>query len=99
MEYEHESETAERNSKEKAERVEFTPPKEFVMPEGTEANGEFDLVCTFKVNGGKLCMTMLGDHKMPGYGKNDETQKSTPDIKGYVNDMFGAIGATNPQSY
>jgi hypothetical protein len=67
-------------------KVEFTPPKEFVAPAGTEAGKQFDLVCTFESKqGGTLCLVQLGDTKMPGYdGKDNE---SKPDYKQYAQAM------------
>lgn len=103
MPYEHESETAERQEHSKSDRVEFRPPKDFTVPEGTEAKGEFDLVCSFRVKpDGMICLTMLGDTKMPGYdGKEEEAEetKSRPDYKQYAQSMTDEMGAPNPQSY
>lgn len=102
MDYERESPAEE--AKEHGGRVEFRPPKGFAMPEGTEEKGEFDLVCTFRVKpDGMLCLTMLGDTKMPGYdGKEESTEetKTRPDYKEYAQSMTDEMtGATNPQSY
>lgn len=55
-------------------RVEFTAPKG-VVPEGTSSGEEFDLVCTFRVkDSGQVCLTMMGDSKMPGYGDHDDSK-------------------------
>jgi hypothetical protein len=66
-------------------KVEFTPPKDFMLPEGAYNDG-FDLVCTFEVNGNKLCMTKLGDTAMPGYDGKDES-KHKPDYSGMAQSM------------
>jgi hypothetical protein len=60
-------------------KIDFTPPKGFAVPEGTEPGADFDLVCTFHVeqSTGKLCLTKLGDldvgykegDSKPGYGE------------------------------
>jgi hypothetical protein len=61
------------------EYVEFAVPKGFVPPEMGEGEGDqFDLVCSFKVNGSKLCMTKLGDHDMPV----KKEKEKVPDYKG-----------------
>lgn len=64
------------------EKVEFMPPEGFVIPEGSD--GEFSIVCDFRMEGNKLCMTKLGDHKMPGY---DEGSDSKPDYSEYAKGM------------
>ncbi len=52
--------------------VEFKAP-DGVVPEGTKAGEEFDLVSTFRVKAnGNICLVMLGDTKMPGYSDKDE---------------------------
>lgn len=66
------------------EKVEFTPPQTFTPPEGSE-DGEFDVVCSFRTKGSQICMTKLGDVKMPGYEDGD--QQSKPDYSGYAQGM------------
>lgn len=56
--------------------VEFKPPAGFVLPEGTGAEGEFDLVSTFRMKpNGNICLVMMGDHKMPGYSDSGAKNK------------------------
>jgi len=51
----------------KSQRVEFRPPAGSV-PEGVQANEEFDMVCSFRVkDDGNVCLVMFGDEQMPGY--------------------------------
>lgn len=63
--------------------LEFSAPKGFVPPEGSEA--EFDMVCSFKVRGGKLCLTKLGDTPM-----SEGERESKPDYS----EMANAIAAS-----
>jgi len=65
-------------------KVEFTPPQSFTPPEGS-GDGEFDIVCSFRTKGDKICMTKLGDADMPGY--EDDTPQSKPDYSGYAQGM------------
>lgn len=52
----------------KQRKVEFMPPKEFTLPEGSNAPGdEFSMLCDFRVTPTGLCMVKLGDTMMPGY--------------------------------
>lgn len=67
------------------EKVEFTPPQSFTPPEGSD-DGEFDIVCSFRTKDSKICMTKLGDVKMPGYEDGDEPQ-TKPDYSGYAQGM------------
>lgn len=92
---------------ESKKRVEFTPPKEFHLPETAMKDGEFELVCGFHVKpDGKLCLVKLGDHKMPGYdgeeGKDESEHR--PDYgemtRGIQEGMMMEGGnAPGPQSY
>lgn len=70
------------------DRVEFKPPKGFVPPEASET-GEFDLVCTFRSKpNGDICLTQLGDTKMPGYGEEGESrQQAKPSYSEYAKGM------------
>lgn len=62
------------------------PPEGFTPPAGSEGGKDFDLVCTFRAKeGGTLCMTMLGDAKMPGYDEDEGEHK--PDYKEYASGM------------
>ena len=74
---------------ERTEKFEFSIPKGFVPPAGSEGGKEFNLVCSFQASeGGKLCMTKLGDVKMPGYGGEESeaknAQESKPDYSDYA---------------
>ncbi len=69
-------------------KVEFTPPKEFTLPEGVEPGADFDLVCSFRVKkGGKICLVQLGETDMPGYEDDDE---SGPPKYGEAKEMMTA---------
>ena len=75
-------------------KVEFTPP-DGAVPEGTAKGETFDLVCTFELNEeGKVCLTQMGEHDMPGYGKNKEPEgeKYRPGF----DDMAQSISAGGP---
>lgn len=63
-------------------KIEFTPPKDFIVPEGTQPGQDFDLVCTFRVNGNKVCLVQMGEAKLEGY-----RQDSRPDYKQYAEGM------------
>jgi len=77
-------------------RIEFTPPKG-VVPEGTKAGEEFDAVCTFRVKpDGDVCLVMLGDEKMPGYGERD---RGKPSYKDEHEAMLGASEAPTQTGY
>lgn len=81
----------------KTERVEFRPPKEFIPPESED--GKFDVVCSFESKpGGTVCLTMLGETPMPGYGKDGDYHKeSKPSYAGVANQMQAAMpGGENP---
>lgn len=84
--------------KESSPKVEFPPPKGFVPPEGSEAGKPFDVVCTFEVRDGKLCLKVLGETEMPGYN-GDREESPPPDYKdmaaGTVSDM-AAGGVPEP---
>lgn len=55
-------------------RIEFRPP-DGAVPEGLTAGEEFDSVCTFRVkDSGEICLVMLGDAQMPGYGEKYKSQ-------------------------
>jgi hypothetical protein len=74
---------------EQAQKVEFSVPKGFAPPAGSEGGKEFELVCSFKASeGGKLCMTKLGDVKMPGCGgeesEDEKGSESKPDYSEYA---------------
>lgn len=56
-------------------RIEFKPPKGFMLPEGTAGGDEFDSLCRFRLkSNGAVCMIMMGDTPMPGYGDKDKHQ-------------------------
>lgn len=81
---------------EKGEAVEFQPPSTFRIPENVKPGEEFDLVCSFKVKDGKLCLTKLGDTDMPKYKGGGWRGGSKPDYseysKGIMSDMSGMMG-------
>lgn len=57
------------------QKVTFTPPMGAV-PEGTGQGQDFDLVCTFRLEaGGKVCLTVMGEHRMPGYDKGKPEER------------------------
>lgn len=70
-------------------KVEFTPPKDFTIPEGNADGSDFDCVCSFRMKGSQLCMTKLGDVDMPGYGNGEDSmpQQSKPDYSQYAQGM------------
>lgn len=74
------------------QQVEFKPPKGFIPPQANET-GEFDLVCTFRSKpGGTICLTQLGDTKMPGYGQSQtEKVESKPDYSQYSQGIAQAM--------
>lgn len=81
-----------------SQKVEFTPPKDFTPPAGSEGGEEFDLVCSFKAKeGGTICMTKLGDAKMPGY--DDEGESHKPDYKEYAQSMSQQMMGGNQEGY
>lgn len=70
----------------RSNKVEFKAP-DGVVPEGTQAGEEFDMVCSFRVkDSGQVCMTMMGDAKMPGYDEKDKR----PDYREYSKGMMDA---------
>lgn len=74
----------------KTEKVEFRPPKDFVPPESE--NGVFDVVCSFRANpDGSVCLTQLGDVKMPGYEDLEDEKPNKPGYGGYASKMQGAM--------
>ncbi len=76
-------------------KVEFDPPKGFVLPEGVQAGEEFDLVCTFRTKqDGKICLTQLGDTKMPGY---DDKKESRPSYSGYTKELQAGMAQGNSE--
>lgn len=79
------------------ERVEFRPPKEAAVPEGSTGE-EFDLVCTFRRKpDGQVCLTQFGDTPMPGYSK-EKMDEAKPNYAGYVNSMRQAGGPQGGQA-
>ncbi len=68
------------------QKVEFVPPPSFSPPEGSN-DGEFDIVCTFRTKGNKICLVELGDTKMPGYDDSEDDSSSKPNYAGYAQDM------------
>jgi len=78
--------------KQKDERVEFAPPENASLPEGAMDGDEFDLVCTFKRKGSKICMTKFGDTPMPGYEKGyGDQQPKRPDYSEYAQGIYSQM--------
>lgn len=49
-------------------KVTFTAPKEYTVPEGITEGDTFDVAATMKLeSGGKLCLVKVDDIPMPGY--------------------------------
>ena len=74
------------------DKISFKPLPNAV-PEGTADGDEFDLVCTFKLCGDKVCLTQMGDVKAGEDGKT----KYRPDFKGDAKEiqasmMSGEVG-------
>lgn len=64
-------------------RVEFAPPKGAALPE-TAANGKpFDVVCSFRLEGQKVCLTKFGNTPMPSEQKATEAE-AKPDYAEYA---------------
>lgn len=76
----------------KNDRVRFKIPKGFAPPEGSEKDGKFDIVCTFEIEGGDLCLEKLGDFDMPDYDEKKETAEHKPDYKAEAGSMTQAMG-------
>jgi len=67
-------------------KVEFKLPAGFTIPEGTMKGDTFDVVVTLQVkDNGEVCLTTLGDSKMPGYDGKDD--KSKPDYSEMTQNM------------
>lgn len=76
----------------KSKRVEFQVPQG-VVPEGTEAGEDFDLVSTFRLKGdGSCCLVQMGDVKMPGY---DDKADYKPDYSEEAQSMQQMGGQPN----
>lgn len=72
-----------------ANKIEFSPPKGFVIPEGIQPGHDFDMVCTFRATpGGKICMVQLGDQKLDGYSE----RTAAPDYKDLTKSMTEGMG-------
>lgn len=66
----------------KQRKVEFMPPKDFQLPEGSNTPGdEFSMLCDFRVTPTGVCLVKMGDTEMPGYDEKGESRKpySAPD--------------------
>jgi len=69
------------------QKVSFRPPPGAV-PEGTALGEDFDLVCTFRVEqGGQVCLTLMGDHKMPGTSEGAYKHEPKPSYTGEAQAM------------
>lgn len=80
-----------------SKKIEFMPPQDFSIPEGTEDGDMFDVVCSFQLNGNKICLKMLGDAKMPGYDDKGNGKETKPDYSGYANGMQSQMNGGNDQ--
>lgn len=72
------------------ERLEFKPPKGANLPETAADGKEFDVVCSFKLDGETLTMTKFGETAMPGYGAKDKAKKEDapdPHYAGFTQGM------------
>ena len=79
-------------------RIEFKPPAG-VVPEGTKAGEEFDLVSTFRVkSNGDVCLVQIGDTKLPGYSDKDQP-KGKPSYADEHEAMMGAGGGQTQTGY
>ena len=78
------SESSERDSKTipAGQRVEFAIPQGWNPPESPDPTKDIDLVCSFRVKDGKLCLTKLGDFSMPG--GDDYKTETKPDYSSMV---------------
>jgi len=66
-----------------AERVEFKAPKG-VVPEDVKPGDTFDLVSTYRLKpNGEICLTQIGDTKMPGYEEDEYEHKEAEHREGY----------------
>lgn len=55
-------------------RIEFKPPKGFMLPEGKQSGEQFESMATFQIKAnGDLCLVAIGDSKMPGYEEKQES--------------------------
>ena len=74
-------------------KVEFTPPKDASLPETASNGKEFDVVCSFKLAGDKLCMTKFGEASMPcGDEKAEPKAESKPDYSDYSGQVQAGMG-------
>jgi len=80
--------------KEQSSRVEFTPPKGASLPETAGGGKEFDLVCSFVLEGDKVRMTKFGDTPMEAEGGEEKVSRpeSKPDYSDYIRSMQGEGG-------
>ncbi len=77
-------------------KVEFKLPTGFTVPEGTMKGDTFDAVCTFQVkDNGDVCLTTVGETKMPGYDGKDKDSK--PDYSEMTQNMQNDM-AQSPQT-
>ncbi len=68
-------------------KVSFKPPAG-VVPESTDQDDTFDLVCTFLLeSGGTVCLTKMGDTDMPGYGDAAQATKKPAPYRQEASDM------------
>lgn len=70
--------------------VEFTPPKGFTPPEGTD---EFDQLATFRRKpNGKMCIIAIGGVPMPGYKESPSKEVGETAANRYREKMTGMEG-------
>jgi|SRR6516164_3010021 hypothetical protein len=88
------SDYSQAESKPTGAKVDFPVPEGFTIPESARENdGEFDVVCTMRLEGDKLCITKLGDTPMPGYDDHDESKEQA---KPTYDNMAASMAADAP---
>lgn len=76
---------------EHSEKVRFKPPKGWMPPDGSEKDGKFDIVDTWKIEeDGQLCLIKLGDHDMKY--EEHEKKENKPDYSEVSKPMMSSLG-------
>ena len=89
----------------KGKLIEFQMPKGFTLPEGSGSGDQFQELSTFRVkSSGKLCLVAVGDHKLPGYkmeGETEETPMASAGDKaaGRYSEMMGGTAGAGTAAY
>ena len=69
----------------KGQPVEFELPDNATLPEQSDPNKDIDLVCSFRVKGGRtLCMTKWGETQMPLPDYAGDQKETKPDYSSMV---------------